>query len=271
MHWLDSGLTLIHFLVTNAQEKLQSPPDLSVPVNSSIDIKLLTEQINFLKDANSELHTTFNSFATTINTTVIVIGVLLTGITFFLSLSIGQNYRSTVKELKQEAKEKLNKIQSNLEANLSLATDKKIEQLKRLIRQEEVVHEAKVTYINTTENQPLEYTILKDRDFDNLTFSSRINKKEIKNKVVVLDLINLDLNSNSEKPIVDEIIKKKIDEIEQDFPRDSLLIIYCSPGIPRINQLLGAKTIRYVTIANNRITLVGAVVDSAYILNTVLV
>jgi preprotein translocase subunit SecE len=271
MHLLDSGLTLIHFLVTNAQDKLQSPPDLTVPENSSIDIKLLTEQINFLKDANSELHTTFSSFATTINTTVIVIGVLLTAITLILNISIGQNYRNTVKDLKQEAQQKLNIIQSNLEANLSLATYKKIEQLKRLIKQEEIVHEAKVIYINNTEDKPLEYKILKDRGFDNLTFSSRINKKDIKNKVVVLDLISLNLDSNSEQQNVDEIINEKINEIEKDFPPDSLLIIYSSPGIHRINQLLGAKTIRYVTMANNRITLVGAVVDSAYILNTVLV
>jgi hypothetical protein len=261
MHWIDSRLTLMHFLVATIQQKILPPPDLTVPESSSIDLKLLTDQINFLKDANSELHTNFSSFTTTINTTVIVIGIFLTASTFYLN----RIYKNTIKELEEDAKSKLDRVQANLESKLSLATDQKIEQLKRSIRQEEVVHETPIIYINTQNTQPLEFRILEKRGFDNLTFSSQINKKDFSKKVVVLDLVNLDLNEQQKSSEIDTTIG----EIENDFPIDSLLIIYCPPGMPRITKLLGSNKIRYLTMANNRITLVGAVVDSAYILTTV--
>lgn len=272
MYWIDSGLTLIHFLATNAQDKLQSPPDLITPQNSSVDIQLLTQQINFLKDANSELHTTFSSFATTINITVIVIGVLLTTIGAFLTAStfyLNRIYNNTVKELKEDAKNRLNRTQANLESNLSFATDKKLEQIKRTFKQEEAVNNSEVIYINTKVSEPLEFRILSKRGFDRLSFSNNIKQQDFSKKIVVLDLVNLGLDEEQELSATDEIINKAIKEIEESFPRDSLLVLYCRPSIPRITQLLKANKIRYVTMANNRISLVGAVVDSAYILDTV--
>ena len=270
MHWIDVGSTLIHLATDIAQNTIQLPPDLTVPNTSSIDIKLLTEQINFLKDANSQLHTTFKSYVDTIRTTIILIGSLLTIIGLATSLFIGQTYRTAIKELKEDAKERTNKIQKNLESQLSLATDKKIGDLKRIIRQEEVINDAEIVYINTQTTNPLEFKILQQRGFDRIEFTQQIESKQLRNKIVILDLINLGLNQNDDKETANQIIQDTIDEIEKYFSKESLLIIYAIPGSRRITQLLAANSIKYVTVANNRITLVGAVVDSAYILDTVL-
>lgn len=272
MHWLDSGFTLIHFLVTTTQNTIQSPPNLTVPANSSVDLKLLTERINFLKDANSQLHNTFDSYADAIRTTIIFTGSLLTLIALATGILINQNYRTTVKELKEDVQDRMKTVQANLESDLSLATDKKIEQLKKIIRQEEVINDADVIYINTQTTNPLEFKILKRRGFDRLKFTQNIEQRQLRNKIVILDLINLglDQNDDEQKVSANQIIKDTIDQIEQNFPTESLLIIYAIPGSRRITQLLAANSIKYVTVANNRITLVGAVVDSAYILDTVL-
>ncbi|MEM7557065.1 MAG: hypothetical protein AAF378_23845 [Cyanobacteria bacterium P01_A01_bin.84] len=270
MHWLDSGVALMHFLATTAQNTVQSPPDLTAPHNSSVDIKLLTEQINFLKDANSQLHTSFDSYADAIRTTIIFTGSLLTLIALATGILINQNYRTTVKELKEDTKDRIKVIQANLESELSLATDKKIDRLRKIIRQEEVISDADVVYINTQTINPIEFEILRQRGFERIEFKQNIEQRQLSNKIVILDLINLGLNQNEEKEAANQIIKNTIDKIEKRFPTESLLIIYAIPGRPRITQLLAANSIKYVTVANNRITLVGAVVDSASILDTVL-
>lgn len=82
-------------------------PNLTVPNTSSVDVKLLTEQINFLKDANSQLHNTFDSYANAIRTTIMLVGSVLTLIALVTSILISGTYRGTVKELKQDAKERL--------------------------------------------------------------------------------------------------------------------------------------------------------------------
>lgn len=269
MHCLDLGFNLIHFLANTAQNTVQSNPNLTVPDTSSVDVKLLVEQINFLKDANSQLHNTFDSYANAIRTTIILTGSLLTLIALATGILINQNYRTTVKELKEDTKERMQRVQADLESELSFATDKKIDRLKKIIRQEEVINDAEVIYINTRTTNPLEFKILQQRGFDRIVFKSSIQPRQLKNKIVILDLINLELDQNEDQETATQIIKNTIDKIEENFPPESLLIIYSLPAKPRINQLLAANSIKYVTVANNRITLVGAVVDSAYILDTV--
>ena len=245
-------------------------PNLTVPNTSSVDVKLLTEQINFLKDANSQLHNTFDSYANAIRTTIMLVGSVLTLIALVTSILISGTYRGTVKELKQDAKERLAIAQAQLESKLFLATDRKIEDFKKIIKQEEVIRDAEVVYISTRTTNPLEFKILQQRGFDHIKFQSNIQPRQLKNKIVILDLINLELDQNEDKETATQIIQDTIDKIEDNFPTESLLIIYAIPGSRRITQLLAANSIKYVTVANNRITLVGAVVDSAYILDTVI-
>lgn len=268
MHWLD--FNLVDFLIAATQGQVNNASS-SISTNSSFDIQILLQQIKFLQDANDKLANSFDSYVKAADssfrfylTLLSIIGGFIAAINIWFERRIDNKYKQTVKEIKEITNNKIDYFQQEALQQISIITKRKIEDIQKTINRESVIRKTNILYFHTYQEQPKEYQLLKDRGFIKISPTSDLNNLEIKNTILVLDFVNSKSND------IEKDVDSLLNNLEANSFVNSILIIYFVGHSERINQLKESKKIDYYTATNNRITLVGAAVDSAYILDSIL-
>ncbi len=230
----------------------QSPSPSAKP-SPVLDVSVLQAQLEFLKDANTRLAASFQSFTTTVNLVLVfltaVLGIL-GGIAFFL-------YGKTLKEAKETIE---TQVRQEVEQTISRTLKRRVDNLERVLTREDIVGLVEVDYLLPTNQEialPLEFTLLRDRGF---LIRSRfgLNNYRPQTDVTVLDLVNCNFSP--------EEIKKTLNRLKDRLSDQSVLVIYVMGQYPEVNEL-GQKT-RYSTPTNFTLRLIGTVVDAAYVAHT---
>jgi hypothetical protein len=265
-------------LVT-AQTPPSPTPTPNPTPNPSIDIQLLTKQLEFLQDANTRLANSFDAFVKSLNIylgiIVVILGILaaFAGYIFGKSLSeakamadeiarsevnrvvsnaITQEVNSILPRLKEEIKQEVNR-------GVSETVNRRIEEVQRTLDREKVVSSTKIDYLLPLENQPTrvpqECNLLERRGFGEVRFRHNLQQHNAQlYDVVVIDFVNSDFT--------DEEVSNIVEEVTTNWSSQSALAIYIGRRVEALDDLLRDKQI-YFTPANNAVTLMGRVVDAA--------
>lgn len=239
------------------------------PPTTAIDIELLKEQIQFLQDSHTRLNNSFGIFLTAIGLLVTAVGIVST---FF--------FKQSLKEAQQMIK---SEVETRLQSSVSTIVGKQVDNLKQILDREEILGNISVDYILpkdevlTVDEYPAEYLLLAQRDFKDTRILDASKKIKIISDIVVLDLVNYQLVSDSEKSgkqedevnaLIQEKAAYQIDKIVKVLPKQAIIIVYIRPGklrIKAIDELPNKPNVKYYASANTPINLMGTVVDSAYV------
>jgi hypothetical protein len=178
-------------------------------------------------------------------------------------------------------------IHQEIERQLKSVFDQTIGQelrnSKQLLDQEKIIEQLDIDYFLpspqtiSADDYPEEYTFLAARGFKKINFlhAYDYDKAKLSGNVVILDLVNYALVTDSEKTNKSEsdnaqLLESRVAEILKNIVNrvssKSILIVYIRPGKQRINAIDElSKSIKYYTSANTPVSLMGVVVDSAYV------
>ncbi len=228
-------------------------PSPTVKPSPALDIMLLQAQLEFFKDANTRLASSFQSFTTTVNLVLVFFTAAL-GILGAIAIFL---YGKTLKEAKETIE---TQVRQEVERTISRTLKRRLDNLERVISREDIVGLVEVDYLLPTSQEmqlPLEFKLLRDRGF---LIHPRfgLNNYHPQTDVTVLDLVNANLSS--------EEIKSTLTRVRDRLSERSVLVVYVMGQYPEVNEL-GQKT-RYSTPANFTIRLIGTVVDAAYVAHT---
>jgi hypothetical protein len=220
----------------------------------SPDVELLMKQMEFLKDANTQLTESFNAFVSTINTAFVLIGILL-GV---LGLVGSFLYGKTLSDVKQSAgtlvTQEVNRI-------VSKTIKERVDYLERVLEREEVIGWMTIDYLLPSNRRPDKFPeeckLLQNRGFATVKFRHSLGERERQARdIVVLDFVNHDFT--------DDEVSTLAEQVMTNFSPQSVLVIYIGRRVTAFDNLL-SKTNIYYTLANNTVTLMARVVDSAHI------
>lgn len=242
----------------------------------SIDLQLLINQLEFIQKSHEQLSTNFDTFVKSSHYSFQFflgsIGALLTLVTivggilaWIFRKTLNDDFKKEAKKIQERAEFELKEIKSESLKNVSQEITRYEAYFQTIIDRESVIDEVKVYYLisnsDISKKKSFEYKILKSRGFQPLFFNHNYDNKLVtmQNSVVVLDLENSSNNATES-----EILKV----IESDLPSNSALVIYYRGYSEAINQFKKDNKVEYYHIANGAISLVGAVVDAAYVIKT---
>jgi hypothetical protein len=238
------------------------------------DVELLKTQIQFLQDANTRLNNSFGSFVSAINLSFVVFGLIF-AIVGAISVYL---FNQSLKEARQMVRDE---VERRLQASVSAVVGQQVDKLKQILDREEVLGNISVDYVLPQEqalivdDYPEEYQLLAERGFKATRILDASKRIKISSNVVVLDLVNYKLISDSERgsiketeipALIENRVAEKINKIVDVLPNKAVLIVYIRPGKQRINAIdeLSQK-VKYYASANTPVNLMGTVVDSAYV------
>jgi BMFP domain-containing protein YqiC len=212
-------------------------------------IELLTQQIEFLQDANSRMATSFSQFVTLINAVVVVVGVFL-GILGF----------RTRQEIKQSLDEM---VRAEVNKQIASTVQAQVEDLDRIVRREALVGQTQVDYLlptATANDLTAEYQLLKARGFQMAWLPYDPDRRLAASHVLVLDLINPNLSEERQEALITEVGRK----ISHLSPQPPVLVIYVRGRRQAVDAF--PKEMVYIP-ANSRGTMIGAVTDAATLMS----
>jgi hypothetical protein len=228
----------------------QTPP---TPTPSP-DLELIKQQMEFLKDANSQLTESFNAFIGTLNLAFVVMGIFLgiLGIvgTFF--------YGKTLNDIRESVYTVVDKEVNRI---VSQTIRARVDYLQKVLEREEVIGWITIDYLLPT-NQPMppppEFKLLQKRGFQDVKIRYQVSASRRRSRdILVLDLVNDQLPDSEITTVVNQVIDNLVPT--------SVLVVYVSGFSPAIEELKKRKRVEYYTVANNRISLISAAVNCAYI------
>ena len=238
------------------------------------DVELLKSQIQFLQDANTRLNNSFGSFISAINLSFVAFGVI-----FAVAGAVSAYlFNQSLKEARQMVRDE---VERKLQASVSKVVGQQVDKLKQILDREEVLGNISVDYILPqdqallNDDYPEEYLLLAERGFKATRILDASKRIKISSNVVVLDLVNYKLVSDSERgslkeeeigKLVEKRVSEKIKDILNALPNKAVLVVYIRPGKQRINAIdeLSQK-VKYYASANTPVNLMGTIVDSAYV------
>jgi hypothetical protein len=223
------------------------------------DAELLTRQIEFILRMNSA----FLAFLG-------IIGALLTWF-----------FKNNLEDAKRVASLM---VREELAAHIEPIIKAEVEHIKKTFRTEQIIGDTIVDYYipGNLEKAPLEYGLLQKRGFLKVRFWNAAKKPQDRfGSVLVIDFVNCDLidlpGLNDEDREVqksafnqrEQIINNTVKElVEMEIGRP-IIVIYIRPGSGRIIAIDKLTTtfpeLKYYASANTPVSLMGAVVDSAYV------
>jgi hypothetical protein len=240
---------------------------------SSPNVEDLKAQIELLKTQNTQITTEYlkklefvskqgddlnNSFKDYMNWALFVFGLFGSVFLFFFKQSIDEA-RETAKKL----------VNQQVEARVTEIVGAELEKVQRLLDRERVVSNAALDYFLPSGQANQEIQILQARGFERIEF--RTTPQQIRRgaaSLIVIDLANFrpdgttllkDMPEADREAQAQETVQTVIDVV----PDETILIIYVSGQIRALTNFLQREN--PVSIANNRITLVGALADAAYV------
>ena len=243
------------------------------------DIDLLTSQLEVLKESNAQLGKTFGYFISAVTVLSTILAIAAGFAVYFLGKNL-QEFRQTaqqtveaaVKRTEQEAQQRVEQevdkatqtIRQNLTQQLTTLVKTEVENIERTLQKERIISETLVTYYCPERPEPpKEYALLEDTQrFQDVTFCrSLLEVRQSPGHVVVLDVINW-----AAAQAVDERDRLAEEQITGLLGLDSwaastVLVVYVAGRLNCLNQVGNS----YVLPANNPVTLVGHVVNGAYV------
>ncbi|MGQ4648926.1 hypothetical protein [Lyngbya aestuarii] len=233
----------------------QSPPTpIPTPTSTptpSLEVQLLTKQLELLQDANTQMASSFQAFVSALNLSFIVIGLVL-GILGVIGAFF---YGKTISEVKQTVGMVATR---EVERIVSVTIKDRVDYLQRVLEQEEVIGWVSVDYLLPTGQgtlPPKEFQFLKARGFQDVQFRYKADKVNRRSHILVLDLVN--------HQFTEEEVALIVRQIADNFYPKSILVVYVDYRISAVDELLKNKRF-YSAPANTPITLMGTVVNSAY-------
>lgn len=242
---------------------------------AAAQVEILVQQIEFLQDANDRLASSFESFTNTVNLTFgifMAIMGLFAGIGVFLFGRSLKEAREEVKKITDREMERvvgeaiakeLPQVEQTIRQQLAEQTQSEIDNIQQMIDLEAVVKDTKIVYILPSQSRtpkPPECRMLKERKFKDVEFLNEADWPDFRGKIVVMDLINYggdDAEGEIHRAIAGcEPLKEEV------------ILVFYTGFSERYRALQTSKELFYFNSANNRISLMGALVDAAYVLQT---
>lgn len=223
----------------------------------------LMEQIEFLRQENQDLTNSFTRYIDAMkwNLTVLaILAAILTGVG-------GWIFKNNLDDAKKVAREMIDR---QVERQISVLVDARVEEITRTFRREQVIGSTYVGYyLPEGQQAPAEVQLLKARQFKNVRFLPSLEAvRRSPSDVMVLDLINYSTPegqrfSSLPKDNREAIAAPLINELLGLLPKSTVIIVYVSfPPLQAVNNL---SSDHYVIPANNPVTLVGNAADGAYV------
>ena len=254
---------------------LQTP---TPKVNASPDVESLKAQIDFLKATNAQITMEYlkklefvskqgddlnSSFKDYMNW---ALGgfALFGGVFFFI-------FKQSLDDAKEYAK-KL--VSQQVELRVTELVGLELAKVQLLLDRERVVSDAALDYFLLDGLEPSEMLILRSRGFEKLEF--RTSTRQIRRgsaDLVVVDLVNWKPNGSILfKDLLedDREVKAKglLEDVISVVPDTTIVVVYVNTQVKSLSPFLrGANP---MTLANSRITLVGALADAAYVTRRVI-
>jgi hypothetical protein len=221
-----------------------------------------SEKLKLLADENQKLSESFKTFIT-------AFGLLSGGAVAALAVIFGK----TLQEAQSSVDGVLNrKVETALAGRLEEFSEKmdvRLADLKRTVQKEEVIGSTLVDYwLFGTNPLPSEFSLLVGRGFRSVR--QRRDEKAIAEAcgdVVVLDLENWVDGSGVRFASLgdgerEQEAQRQVDLVLGMLPKGSVLVVYTRLTV---KYLFGVPRTRFMSPANNPVTLVGMVADAAYI------
>lgn len=244
--------------------------------NSSIEVELLLKQLEFLKDANTQLAKSFDSFVHSLNIYFAIIVAILGILAGFAGYIFGKSLKESKDIAEDIARREVNRVVSvtitqevnrilpalkedikqEVNRGISETVNRRIEDIERAIDREGIIGSTSINYLlRGNSAEPKEFNFLKGRGFQDVRFCQEIQQISARYNVLVLDFVNQEFTTEQKEEMIAQI----------NFLPQSALVIYhpFQPPIPlTIFEILNQKQVHY-TPANNSVALIGRVVDAA--------
>ncbi len=219
-------------------------------------MELLMQQIKFLQDSNTQLTASFNSFVSALSLSFVVIALILG----LLGVVGAFFYGKAINDIKQSVGAL---VRQEVEKVVSVTIKNRVDYLEQVLQREEVLGWINIDYLLPVDQRitdlPREYEFLKVRGFREVNLRDRIDRVNYQNHILVLDLVNQRVSEDKESLI--------IKEISANLSSKSVLVIYRIGRSAAIDELLNNKKV-YSVPTNSPITLMGTVINSAYVADT---
>ncbi|MBW4644555.1 MAG: hypothetical protein KME23_16470 [Goleter apudmare HA4340-LM2] len=257
-----------------AQATPSPTPTPKTSPSPAADVELLKSQIQFLQDANTQLNNSFGSFVSAINLSFVVLGVLF-GVIAAISIYF---FNQSLKDAKLLIREE---VERRLKSVVDETVGQEVSNLKQVLDREKIVGEITIDYFIPSpqailpDDYPEEYEFLAARGFKETRLLSASKRVKFSGDVVILDLVNYALIDDSEKinkseaenaQLLEIRVAETLNKIVNRVNSKSILVVYIRPGKQRINAIDElSKSVKYYASANTPVSLMGVVVDSAYV------
>lgn len=236
-------------------QRPQTPTPTPTPVPSP-NMELLMQQIKFLQDSNTQLTASFNSFVSALSLSFVVIALVLGLLGAFGAFFYGKAINDVKQSIGALVRQEVEKV-------VSVTIKNRVDYLEQVLQREEVLGWVNLDYLLPVDQRitapPREYGFLKVRGFREVNLRDRIDKVNYQNHILVLDLVNHPVSEDKESSL--------IKEVSANLSPNSVLVIYRIGQSNAINELFKNKKI-YSVAANSPITLMGTVINSAYVADT---
>lgn len=221
--------------------------------------QLTQSQLQFFKDATTQLTGSFSNFVSTIDLGFALISLLIVisgAILTYFNIDSFKKAQNTIKAVQQEIE---GLVRQEFNRSIAQSIERRLEAVERVIEKEEVISSTRVDYLLPHEpaknSVPDEYKLLENRGFQEIRFREEIQKRDRRlYEVLVLDFVN--------DFFTDESIIEIIKQVADNLAPTSALVIYINRRLSELDDILKAKKV-YFTPANNAVTLMGRVVDAA--------
>ncbi|MBW4514628.1 MAG: hypothetical protein KME11_05325 [Timaviella obliquedivisa GSE-PSE-MK23-08B] len=218
-----------------------------------------TEKLKLLADENQKLSESFKTFVSAMKDGVYFVGILSAlgiGILTFL-------FGKSLKEAKDTAKAAVTR---QVEERMAAIADHRIDVVRRSLERESVVDRAQVAYwLLDAQMQPRELALLETRGFQVQFCTQPQRGRDI--DVVVVDLNNWQdgqgrIFAESSPMEKEQQVRRQVDLVKAMMVQ-AAIVVFVSGRFDYLDQV-GRD--RLVAPTNNSVTLVGMVVDAAYLM-----
>lgn len=237
----------------------------------------LTTQIEFLKQENQNITESFSQYIDAMKWNLTV----LAGLAVVLSAVGGWIFKNSL----DDAKEMAGRIvRQELTNHIEPLIESESANLQKTLRTEQIIGNTVIDYYlpGLSNSQLTEYALLKNRGFLQVRRWDTEHKPEGRfGSVLVIDFVNCNLldlpGLTDESDGVRKVAYQQREQLVNDTVRDlvelrigsPIIVVYVRPGSGRLTAIDKLTTtfpeLKYYASANTPVSLMGAVVDSAYV------
>ncbi len=209
------------------------------------------KRLDVISQANKDLNESFKTFVDTMKFVLVIFGFLGTVIAFIFGKNLDD-----AKKVARDA------IRQEVDSHVTTLVQTEVDNVKRTLQRERIIGDTTVNYYLPHQTQPpREFKLLQVRGFRDVRFPKDLQQLQTTlSDVIVLDLENwLTTLPEAEQ---EAAAKDQIDTLLNLLPRSAVLVVYVRSVV---KYLYSVPRDRYITPANNPITLIGMVTDAAYV------